>query len=158
MTIRTTQYEILRVALCLVVPLFTACTNEGSTLPLVTPNESVTIPVTYNLDNNSRIPVEKLALKLISNIGDTLLDTVFVPVVGNDSSLSFQDSLPGLRSLRWWNITASALDSGGREVGSAVAGPFASRASRGHVSPDSVFLDFQIIADGVNMKIRDTAL
>ena len=143
MTIRTTRYDALRVALCFAVPLFTACTDEGSTLPLVD-NSLVTLPVTYTLVNEYEIPVEKLVIRLTSNLADTLLDTLIVPVGVGDSTLTFRDSVEGLRPLRWWTLTARALDANGEGLGYAEAGPF---ATRGGISRDSVILNLRVDRD-----------
>ena len=101
--------------------------------------EAAIFPLVVHLTNQAPVSVEKLAFRTVSNLGDTVQDTLLIPPLVPDSSTRLFHKIEGLRPLRWWNIEVWTLGTRDTVLDYAIVGPF---ATRGGVYPDSVILNF----------------
>jgi hypothetical protein len=86
-----------------------------------------------SLSKGSSIQVQSLRVTFISNLEDTVRDTVFALNGGLKVKNFLSDSVAinvSLRALRWWNVEIETRDQNDSIVHKGTAGPFASKGGQ----------------------------
>jgi hypothetical protein len=85
------------------------------------------------LNKGSSIRVQSLTVSFISNLEDTVRDTVTATGAGLNANSFLSDSVTinvNLRALRWWNVQVETRDQNDSIVHQGSAGPFASKGGQ----------------------------
>jgi hypothetical protein len=125
MTDKTKRPNLLLAAfsLCILV-ILNACVSEKS--PSEPAEEIHEFSMIFTLTNGSGDSAHRLALRMHSNLQDTLGDTLFIAPLAPESSSTFRQTF-SLRPLRWWKLDVWTLDDKDSILRYEEVGPFAYR-------------------------------